>query len=248
MTTGTDAGGEDPYFASVAEGYDRTQPVMAGPAYAAGLSFVLDLIPYEADVPFTCVELGCGTATLLAGVLERYPKAAGVGLDTEVGMLQVAARKLAPFGERAQLHAADVATCDLPACDLLLSSFMFHHVPPERLEGLLRRIAQALRPGGHFLLLDQMRAGPDWSEGIGVLNRRRYQRHVAGALAAGTITQEEIDARWAFKRQMKADGKDVEHRHRAEEILEAMSGAGFAEAGLVWRQFAATLLVGWVSP
>ena len=34
------------------------------------------------------------------------------------------------------------------------------------------------------------------------------------------------------------------YRHRAEDLLTAMQTAGFAEVGLVWRMFAATVLVG----
>jgi hypothetical protein len=57
-------------------------------------------------------------------------------------------------------------------------------------------------------------------------------------------TQEEIDARWELKRRMKAEGKDIEYRHHAEDLLAAMQTAGFTEVGLVWRMFAATVLVG----
>ena len=66
--------GEDSYFASVAESYDRLQPIVAGPSYEAGLSFVLEFLPHSADDAFTCVELGCGTATLTDRVLARFPR------------------------------------------------------------------------------------------------------------------------------------------------------------------------------
>lgn len=52
------------YFAVVAESYDRLQPIVAGPSYEAGLSFVLEFLPRDSEDAFTCVELGCGTATL----------------------------------------------------------------------------------------------------------------------------------------------------------------------------------------
>ncbi len=230
------------YFAGIAENYDRMQPIMAGPAYKAGLDFLVGLIPFEESEAFTCVELGCGTATVLTRLLERYPKATGVGVDCEVEMLQVAARKLAPFGARAQLHTADVATCDLPACDLLVSSFMFHHVPPQDLERLLRRIRQALRPGGHFFLLD--RVEPDWTEGIRALSYRLFREAMERAVATGEVTQEEIEARRALKREMKAAGKDVEYWRPTQVLLDAMRAAGFAEVGQAWRMFAETLLVG----
>ncbi len=57
-------------------------------------------------------------------------------------------------------------------------------------------------------------------------------------------TQEEVGARGAFKRRMNAASKDIEYRHGAEHLMDAMPEAGFAEAGLVWRMFAGTILVG----
>lgn len=61
---------------------------------------------------------------------------------------------------------------------------------------------------------------------------------------AGRVTQEEIDARWAFKSRMKAEGKDNEYSHSVTDILQKMREAGFADVGLVWRMFQATILMG----
>ena len=63
-------------------------------------------------------------------------------------------------------------------------------------------------------------------------------------MEAGRATYEEVDARREFKRRMKAAGKDIEYRHSAEHLMDAMPEAGFAEVGLVWRMFAGTILVG----
>jgi len=234
------------YFAAIAQTYDRLQPVIAGPSYQAGLDFVLRLIPHEAGEKFVCVELGCGTAALTAGALARFPAAECVAIDNETAMLEIARRKLAAYGGRADLREADAGTVRIPECDLVLSSFMLHHVPPEDLPVLLRRVATGLSPGGCAIFLDTMQAGPRWGEQMGTLSGRLYRAHVRAAIASGQTTQDEIDARWAFKRKMRDEGKDVEYRHSAEHLLEAMNEAGFDEAGLVWRMFASTILVGFV--
>ena len=236
------------YFAAIAEGYDRLQPVVAGPGYQAGLDFVLTLVPHESEDAFTCVELGCGTAGLTRAVLERFPRAHAVAIDSEPAMLRVARSKLSAYGDRAEVRADNILTCELPPCALVLSSFVFHHIPPEHLGEVLRRIARALAPGGCFILLDTLQVGPRWAERIGEQSRRRYARHLATAIAEGNVTQEEVDARWEYKRRMKEDGNDVEYSHRAEDIMEAMRAAGFGEAGLVWRIFASTILMGFVPP
>ena len=42
---------------------------------------------------------------------------------------------------------------------------------------------------------------------------------------------------------MKAAGKDVEYEHSAENMIDAMTEAGFAEVAVVWRMFADTILL-----
>ena len=69
------------------------------------------------------------------------------------------------------------------------------------------------------------------------------KRHVQGAIASGVATQQEIDARRKYKREMKAAGKDVEYDHAAENIINAMAEAGFDEVAVVWRMFADTILM-----
>jgi ubiquinone/menaquinone biosynthesis C-methylase UbiE len=231
------------YFAAIAESYDRIQPVVAGPAYGAGLDLMLSLIPHDPEDAFTCVELGCGTAALTAAVLDRFPAASCIAIDSEPAMLEIARTKLAAHGSRADVRMAEAATADLPACGLVVSSFMLHHVAPAQLGAVFSRIKRALSPGGCFLVLDTMQAGPRWGGQVGAVSGRLYRAHVQAAIASGEVTQEEIDARWTFKRKMKEEGQDVEHFHSAEDITVAMAGAGFDEVGLVWRWFAATIII-----
>ena len=42
---------------------------------------------------------------------------------------------------------------------------------------------------------------------------------------------------------MKAAGQDVEYEHSAENMIDAMSEAGFDEVAVVWRMFADTILL-----
>jgi ubiquinone/menaquinone biosynthesis C-methylase UbiE len=234
---------DESYFAAIAQSYDRLQPVVAGPAYQAGLDFILTLIPHESDERFVCVELGCGTAALTAAVLERFPAARCIAIDNEPAMLDIARKKLAATAEQADVRMAEAATVEMPKCDLVLSSFMLHHVPPAQLGALFRRVNNALNPGGCFVVLDTMQAGPRWGDQIGAVSGRLYREHVQAAIASGEVTQEEIDARWEFKRRMKEEGKDVEYSHSTEDIMAAMTAAGFEEVGLVWRWFSATVII-----
>jgi len=230
------------YFATIADTYDRLQPIVAGPSYERGLAMIMDLVPHEPKDDFAFVELGCGTATLTNMLLDHFPRARGLAVDGEAAMLEIARQKLVSYGPRATVEQADVLSYRPPDCDVVVSSFVFHHFPPEKLPETFGRIASALRPGGCLILLDQMTVGPAWGKRVGAQGWRLVRRHTAEAVAAGLATQEEVDARFAFKRTMKEEGKDVEYRHRAEGLLVAMAEAGFSEAGIVWRHFAATVL------
>lgn len=234
---------EESYFGAVASEYDRLQPIVAGPGYEAGLSMLIDLVPFERGEPFRFVDLGAGTGTLAHRLLQRCCAARGVCIDGEPVMLDVARAKLAAFNKRVEIRDADLLGCQIPRCDVVLSSMVFHHVPPEHLPTIFERIANALQPGGCLLLMDNMAAGCDWGRRIGTQRRRLHDLHAAGWISVGRATPQEVDARWALKRQMKEKGLDVEYRHSAEALQLAMSLAGFAETGLVWRMFSMTILM-----
>jgi ubiquinone/menaquinone biosynthesis C-methylase UbiE len=106
----------------------------------------------------TVVDLGCGTANLLAALGDwgarfgRY-----VGMDLSPEMLARAAKKVARSPSPAALLAADAASLPLrDACaDAAVSASTLHDWPePAAALAEARRI---LRPGGRLLLLDWSR-------------------------------------------------------------------------------------------
>ena len=234
------------YFATIADSYDRLQPVLS-PPYSRGLDMLVDLIPFDTDDAFEFVDLGCGTAEPTVRVLECFRHAIGTCIDSEPEMLAFAKRKLTSYSDRIEVREADITSCDIQPCDVIFSAKTFHHLPPASLPELFARIAGALRPGGCFVLYDAMSVGPRWETNARQQASRFRQRHLQDAVASGVATQQEIDARVEYKRAMKAAGKDVEYEHSAENMIEAMSEAGFAEVAVVWRMFADTVLLAFTS-
>lgn len=237
----------DAYFAVVADTYDRLHPVLAGPAYNLGLNMIVDLIPHDPLDEFTCVDLGCGTAECAHRILAHFPNSRAVCIDCEPVMLNLARRKLAVYGNRARILEDDLMTCAIPGCDLVMSSKVFHHLPPNQLFPLFRRAALALSPAGCFILFDHMNLGSPRGERMRLAARRILRYHTASAISEGRATQEEVDARRAFKRQMEAEGKDTEYSHTGEQILSVMSDAGFVETSVPWRMLNDTILMGFTS-
>jgi len=230
------------YFATIADSYDRLQPVLS-PPYSKGLEMIVDLIPFDADDAFEFVDLGCGTSEPTVRVLEHFRHATGTCIDSEPEMLALAERKLTPYSDRIEVREADITSCDIQPCDLVFSAKTIHHVPPAGLSELFARIAGALRPGGCFVLYDAMSVGPRWEASVRLQASRFHQRHLQDAVDSGIATQQEIDARVEYKRAMKAAGKDIEYEHSAENMIDAMIDAGFAEVAVAWRMFADTILL-----
>ena len=230
------------YFATIADSYDRLQPVLS-PPYSRGLDMIVDLIPFDPDDSFEFVELGCGTAEPTARVLEHFRRATGTCIDSEPEMLTLARRKLTLYSDRIEVREANIIGCDIPPCDVVFSAKTFHHVPPVDLPELFARIEDALRPGGCFILYDAMSVGPHWGASVRRQSSRFRQRHLQDAVASGIATQQEIDARVEYKRAMKAAGQDIEYEHSSENMIDAMIEAGFDEVAVVWRMFADTILL-----
>ena len=230
------------YFATVADSYDRLQPVLS-PPYSKGLDMIVELIPFDPDDSFEFVELGCGTAEPTGRVLEHFCHATGTCIDSEPDMLVLAKRKLTAYSDRIEVREANIISCDIPHCDVVFSAKTIHHVPPADLPELFARIADALRPGGCFVLYDAMSVGPHWGASVRRQSSCFRQRHLQNAVAAGIASWQEIDARVEYKRAMKAAGKDVEYEHSAENMIDALSEAGFDEVAVVWRMFADAILL-----
>jgi ubiquinone/menaquinone biosynthesis C-methylase UbiE len=105
--------------------------------------------------PSVVLDVGCGSGRLLRAAHTRWPGARLVGIDPSSGMIETAQR-LTP----AELHLAGAESIPLPdaSVDVAFSTIAFHHWS-DAARGL-REIARVLRPGGHFVLIDNI--GPDW--------------------------------------------------------------------------------------
>ena len=95
------------------------------------------------------IELGCGLASRLCGLLQAYPKAHAVGIELDPDLVDAARERAAELGvlDRLQLVVGDAADYDGGgAFDLAnWSQFFF---PESTRRGALAAAFQALRPGG----------------------------------------------------------------------------------------------------
>lgn len=115
----------------------------------------------QGEVPIV-LDLGCGTGSVMAALLDAIPGACAAGVDLDPTLLVLAEKRLAPFGERAQLVQADfrqdgwIGTLSGMRLDAIVSATALHWLSPELLSSLYAQVATVLRPGGVFLNADHV--------------------------------------------------------------------------------------------
>lgn len=127
-------------------------------AYRKKAVAALDLKPGD-----TVVEIGCGTG-LNFSLLQRAVGDAGkiTGVDLTEAMLDAARRRIERKGwSNVELVRCDAADYDFPVgINGILSTFALTLCPDY--DGVIRRGAQALAPGGRFVIAD-LRLPTGWS-------------------------------------------------------------------------------------
>jgi len=101
----------------------------------------------------TVLDLGTGTGETARRVLDRHPAARLTGIDESEDMLAAARAALA--GRPVELREGRLED-PLPdgPFDLVISALAVHHLDGPGKAALFRRVHDALRPGGRFLLAD----------------------------------------------------------------------------------------------
>ncbi|MGY1640038.1 class I SAM-dependent methyltransferase [Geodermatophilus sp. SYSU D00703] len=102
------------------------------------------------------LEIGCGTGSLLLAAKQAQPEAVAVGLDPDLAALARARRKARRRGLAVQLDRGYADALPYPdgSLDVVLSSFMLHHLPDDQRESAMREVVRVLRPGGALHLVD----------------------------------------------------------------------------------------------
>jgi ubiquinone/menaquinone biosynthesis C-methylase UbiE len=102
------------------------------------------------------LEIGCGTGSLLLAAKRAQPGALVVGLDPDLAALARAHRKARRRGLAVQLDRGYADQLPYPddSVDVVLSSFMLHHLQDDEREPAMREVLRVLRPGGALHLVD----------------------------------------------------------------------------------------------
>jgi ubiquinone/menaquinone biosynthesis C-methylase UbiE len=148
-------------FDKIAEVYD-TNVRKQLPQYDELRKVFFESIPFPNDSKINVLELGVGTGTTAAELLELYPNARLIGVDISSKMIEQSRHKLDQYKSRTELVNTDFKTLPtMVPLDLIYSILTVHHVPSEDKEALFSKIHTILQPGGVFILMDFVKGASD---------------------------------------------------------------------------------------
>lgn len=108
------------------------------------------------------LDVGCGTGVLTRLAQDAVsPQGTAIGIDPGPAMIAQARDNARAAGNRAEFRLAAVERLPFPdaSFDVVLSSLMFHHLPPETKREGLREVLRVLIPGGRLVLVDVGKPG-----------------------------------------------------------------------------------------
>ncbi|WP_435108366.1 class I SAM-dependent methyltransferase [Nocardiopsis synnemataformans] len=209
---------------------------------------------FEADgTGMTVLDLACGPGSLSQRVLDRFPGARVIGVDYDPVLLAIAGSWLGQrHGSRFTAVDVDLATpgwrAQLPdgPVHVAVSSTALHWLEPARLVAVYDTLGALLPADGVFMNADHLRYDPRSQPFLTEAAAADDERTQHDAHARGVQTWDEW---WADAVAHDAFGQhhaEREHRfadrpptpHAPLELhLQALSTAGFAETGVIWRYY-----------
>jgi demethylmenaquinone methyltransferase/2-methoxy-6-polyprenyl-1,4-benzoquinol methylase/phosphoethanolamine N-methyltransferase len=129
------------------------------------------------------LDVGCGTGDLaMAAKALAGPTGEVFGTDASPKMIEVARRKAAKAGVDVTFQVDLIENITFPDnhIDVVLSSFMMHHLPDDLKRAGLVEIYRVLKPGGRILIVDmQSSPGGSLSQRLADLMIQMHGGHAA---------------------------------------------------------------------
>lgn len=195
------------------------------PAYSDLHRTLLGGIPYSPTREFRVLELGVGTGTLTALLLEQFPHAHVTGIDLSRRMIGRARSKLRPFRDRVTLVDGDLGEFETASYDAIVSALAIHHLRDADKWRLFRRIYRALPRGGYFGDADDHLPEDPLFD----------QRYAQIASAAQRSPRGGLE--WTRLQEVWHEHEQFDHPSTLAAETSALERAGFPHVGVPWRFF-----------
>jgi len=211
------------HFEDEATEFDRIILALI-PHYQTMIRVLVDAVPFSRSEPIRVMDLGCGTGTVAAQVLDVFPNARITCLDVAENMIAIARTKLAAHPQ-VNFIAADFS--DLEFCgehDAIISSLALHHLATDGdKQKVYRRIYGSLTPGGVFYNADVVLATNDFLQALCMKAWRRFMGY--------SLSIDEIEGKWIPK---------YNEEDRPAKLLDQlawMTEIGFVDVDVLWKYY-----------
>jgi len=201
------------------------------------------------------LDLACGTGTITARLLARFPEATSTGVDLDPALLTIAEGTFAG-DERASFVTADLKDPDWPtklpydAYDAVLTATALHWLHSEPLAALYGQVAELVRDGGVFMNADHMI--DDSTPRINAAERAQRHARMDQAKARGVLDWAEwwqLAAKDPVLAGPTAERYEIYGEHADGDMppvrwhIDTLREAGFGEARTVWASPSDTLVL-----
>jgi tRNA (cmo5U34)-methyltransferase len=201
---------------------------------AEGFKLMASLVPYDERYHVRILDIGTGQGAVAAILLDAFPNATAVGLDVSEPMKDIAAERMARYGDRFTYYLGDFVEGELPndlggPFDVTVSTRAIHHLPAAAKAKLYQSIFHQTTPGGAVFNLDTVAPDNDYL-------RERYRE--VSRIQRG-ISREE-----AAKRANRGPSAGHYYEPLAEH-LGFLTQAGFNSVDVFWKRLGMCLLGGY---
>lgn len=209
------------HFENEAKEFDRIILALI-PYYPEMIQTLVDAIPFSGPESLRVIDLGCGTGTVAAQILEAFPNAQVTCIDIAENMIAIARTKLAAY-PLVNYAVADFNEFEFSGKhDVIVSSLALHHLPTdENKKRLYRRIYDSLDSGGIFYNADVVLGSNEFLKALYLRKWRQFMGR--------SISIDEIEGKWIPKH------KEEDHPAKLTDQLDWMTEIGFADVDVLWK-------------
>lgn len=211
------------HFEGEAQEFDRIILTLI-PHYATMIHALIEAIPFARSASLRVIDLGCGTGTVAAQVMETFPNAQVTCLDLAENMIAIAQARLARY-PLVNYVVSDLYKFDFHTrYDAVVSSLTLHHLATDGdKQSFYRRIYQSLSSGGVFYNADVVLASNDYLQAVYMNEWRRF-------MSQG-VPEDEIEGKWIPKYQ------EEDRPAKLIDQLAWMKEIGFVDVDVLWKYY-----------
>jgi tRNA (cmo5U34)-methyltransferase len=211
------------HFEEEAREFDRII-VRLIPEYPRMVEALVAAIPFDPSAALRVIDLGCGTGTVAARVLDTFPSARITCLDLAENMISMAQAKLARHAH-VRYVVGDFNTFDFGSkYEVVVSSLSLHHlVRNEDKREFYRRIYNSLASGGVFYNADVVLGSSDFLQNVYMNEWRIFMGR--------SVSQDEIETKWIPK--YRAEDRPA----KLVDQLGWLTEIGFADVDVLWKYY-----------